>query len=657
MKPHSFKIRLTILFVFFTTMVYGQWSVHQVSSFLEIKSISMVNDSHGYATDGDAIFITSNGGQNWTAVTTPKDASSGHNTLSPLLVYFFNEQEGIVSCLNVLTSAAEIWRTKDSGNSWSRSYESPHLGSSFWSGGITTLFFLDSSNGYAAGSNELLLKTTDGGKNWSPCAPPIAGASFSTAFFLDINSGYVATDKKLFFTSNGGISWTQLWSATESFHFTDLHFFDTNTGVALLNGVVYDTHDGGVTWHKSLTADVKENRRFQQFTFVDAFTGYAIATESSNTLLFKTEDGGKHWESYLHFPYLTSISGMAIIGDSAWLGANGGRIAFTTNLAAATKPIAFYKGPSRLCQNEILILRNLARSGYLYEWWINGQLISREYDLSYQASTVGVYNIELKVIKGGTYASYTSEVQVDEIPVITKQPLLSAAEEVQCSTWNLNLLVNNLQQGVWYQVFDDQGVAIGEPKTPASYQNYLMFSTHAKEKDTEYVVKAWVENPCGRAETGASYIQKVIPKNFTLTAYAEVDTICAGQAARIVVPNTAKGVQYYLRAYGQMESSKEVAGTGGTIVLESLSVNPNSVRHFEVVAYNMCYQRVQQVSVVIHMLYLPQSPLVRITNKQTLFRAVTNTTENKWDFGPDAEPRYVLNRHHPEKCVNDFWVS
>ena len=93
-----------------------------------------------------------------------------------------------------------IMKTIDQGNSWTS------LSTGFF-GDLNSVFFLNDSLGFVAGSGSR--KTTDGGATWIPIFP--AGTSVMSIFFCTPDSGYAVTyGGYVVKTIDGGANWTTI---------------------------------------------------------------------------------------------------------------------------------------------------------------------------------------------------------------------------------------------------------------------------------------------------------------------------------------------------------------------------------------------------------------------------------------------------------------
>ena len=125
---------------------------------------------------------------------------------------------------------------------------------------ITSLTFLDDKTGFAVGHDATILKTEDGGENWSlkyieqRGENPLFGLQFSGATY-GVAVGAFSTVME---TKDGGETWAQrplIENGYDDFHLNDL-FKDAagNLYIPAEFGVVYKSKDGGRTFTAIQTA-------------------------------------------------------------------------------------------------------------------------------------------------------------------------------------------------------------------------------------------------------------------------------------------------------------------------------------------------------------------------------------------------------------------
>jgi photosystem II stability/assembly factor-like uncharacterized protein len=97
--------------------------------------------------------------------------------------------------------------------------------------------------------------------------------------------------------------------------YRDLIFTDDTTGYAISEGFVVKTTDGGKSWNAQA---LPVNAVVVKIQFTDKHTGYIITgiNNTYGTLLFKTVDGGAHWDT-IHLNLLGGMpSGMFFIDNN-----------------------------------------------------------------------------------------------------------------------------------------------------------------------------------------------------------------------------------------------------------------------------------------------------------------------------------------------------
>jgi photosystem II stability/assembly factor-like uncharacterized protein len=138
----------------------------------------MINNQDGYAwimstTGNDKCFLwkTTDGGNSWnditdTAMISPSGPINGYPG-----IYFINKNTGFLGGEN------SIYKTTDGGNTWFPVNISAPIDSIFFYGYyVNNVYFTDSIYGWATGSageRSFVMKTTDGGSNWSNCTPDV----------------------------------------------------------------------------------------------------------------------------------------------------------------------------------------------------------------------------------------------------------------------------------------------------------------------------------------------------------------------------------------------------------------------------------------------------------------------------------------------------
>ncbi len=255
-------------------------------------------------------------------------------------IFFINNDLGWA----VNGASAAIFKTTDGGLTWSEQLNETDLGGNYY---FRNVEFLDQNIGFIGTLNNLFLKTTDGGTNWttvnniSPNPQAICGletignstiygcgAYFTPAYiiksedsgntwqyidmsayanalveitFLTEDIGFAAgrsdSGAVILKTTNGGTSWTEIFNSNIIGEYvwklqildsdTDI-MFGAITSVAPNPGGLITTVNGGSTW---TTYNAPETD-IQAVGFIDQNTGWM---GGHNTGFYETTNGGQSW--------------------------------------------------------------------------------------------------------------------------------------------------------------------------------------------------------------------------------------------------------------------------------------------------------------------------------------------------------------------------
>lgn len=207
-------------------------------------------------------------------------------------VFFIDDNIGLA-----VGSDETIVKTTDGGSNWTKRSVTG-TGATF---DCSAVYFPSSSVGYVVGSQNsdgVVLKSTDGGDFWSSALVLIDANLIRDVFFIDDNIGWICGDsaKPVFKTTNGGGSWVE---TTDGFSVADknkiyygIHFVSSQIGwVVGDSGVIYKTTDGGTNWSAQTSGTANQ---LNDVYFADASNGWAVG--DSGTIL-KTTNGGTSWSS------------------------------------------------------------------------------------------------------------------------------------------------------------------------------------------------------------------------------------------------------------------------------------------------------------------------------------------------------------------------
>lgn len=196
--------------------------------------------------------------------------------------------------------------------------------------------FLNEQMGYVVGgkrySASILLKTMDGGQNWEEQATPEGvNVIFDVQVLNDRIAFACAYGNHIISTKDGGATWQDFqhprfeysWQPLRAVHFVNDTLGFVAGGSAYQAGVIFKTIDGGQHW---------DYQWFEQELRDIVFTTTEVGFACGYGILLKTINGGEDWElldvqgdyfTSLHFPsaevgYMVGNQGMI------WKTENGG---------------------------------------------------------------------------------------------------------------------------------------------------------------------------------------------------------------------------------------------------------------------------------------------------------------------------------------------
>jgi photosystem II stability/assembly factor-like uncharacterized protein len=207
-------------------------------------------------------------------------------------VWFTDAQHGWIVGGSFQIPGGLIGRTEDGGRSWR--FTSDPLGSSSGRVSVLAVRFFDAQRGFVATDNGAILSTTDGGENWARVSR-VRGKAVSDLFFLDDHRGWALGLAGVLRTDDGGQEWTPA-SADETgggFEGRAIQFLDDQHGwLAGMHATLMSTSDGGVTWSAAAPPLGSGAPDLWDLTFVDAEHGWVVGEEGT---ILATGDGGATW--------------------------------------------------------------------------------------------------------------------------------------------------------------------------------------------------------------------------------------------------------------------------------------------------------------------------------------------------------------------------
>ncbi|MFT5217772.1 MAG: photosystem II stability/assembly factor-like uncharacterized protein [Glaciecola sp.] len=174
-------------------------------------------------------------------------------------------------------------KTTNGGNSWFNlvsDEETP----------ITDVHFIDETNGYSTRWLYNVMKTNDGGINWSETINKYGSNGESEMQVLDENNiVLLGAYDSIYFTNNKGNSWvTKKFPYSGIYSLSQIHFINPQIGFASSVSDLYKTDDGANSWSFSLNTN---SERISFIYFVNDSIGFSMVKYR----LMKTKDQGNTW--------------------------------------------------------------------------------------------------------------------------------------------------------------------------------------------------------------------------------------------------------------------------------------------------------------------------------------------------------------------------
>jgi photosystem II stability/assembly factor-like uncharacterized protein len=223
---------------------------------------------------------------------------------------------------------------------------------------ISRIDMIDADNGWAiggaadSGGQDHVLRTADGGYNWTDVTPPEntvvdpAAGRIAKGAFWDADTAWATFySEDLLFppdvpvvwkTDDGGATWNpgeplDFSGWTGPYRVSDLFFININTGWVLAHKgddpnadriALYQTVNGGSTWER--VVDPAVNSEIQEcektgIVFTGPWVGWLTGDclgERTGVFLYQTYDGGKTWEE-AKLPSPATPAGMLTTADFA----------------------------------------------------------------------------------------------------------------------------------------------------------------------------------------------------------------------------------------------------------------------------------------------------------------------------------------------------
>ena len=239
----------------------------------ELNCGDYINENTGYACSYNLLIKTTNTGLNWFNAGIQDSVWNNSISIKPAL--------GVI-----VGGSGIVFTSADNGSNWIDNFPGKKGTQE-----ISSIKFLNKNYGFAAAGSQVL-KTTNGGLNWSILNTPAIHSELTSISLVDSNIIYVADGSDIgsdiIKSTNGGNNWVVQYPNIATHFLSSVYFINPDTGFYCGNNVLSKTTNGGINWNS-----YGINGFLNSISFVDNNTGFLIGGDYS----YKTVDGGNSWFS------------------------------------------------------------------------------------------------------------------------------------------------------------------------------------------------------------------------------------------------------------------------------------------------------------------------------------------------------------------------
>lgn len=230
----------TTLSLLLPISTFCQWTTVNVGTTGDLNTIAFAGNS--IFLGGQVFCKSTDGGAGWNTYPLLDDM---FNTIFGSELYdlhFFDEDTGLATGFILLGNSEVILRTTNGGLNWSF-VNVNNVGD--WPRLLNDIDFPTATTGYAVGSNGRILKSTDSGQTWSALTSGTT-RELRAVHFMNATTGIAAGDGIILKTTNGGNTWTTSNFPGQAFN--DIHFINPAEGAVIGGGGILKTVNGGDFW-------------------------------------------------------------------------------------------------------------------------------------------------------------------------------------------------------------------------------------------------------------------------------------------------------------------------------------------------------------------------------------------------------------------------
>lgn len=296
-----------------STDTASNWNIVMDGINAILQDMDFTSGTNGYIVGwAGNVWKTTTSGDSWTQITIP--GNPGTRNFNGC--HFFDDNNGIIVGGNKTNdSIRTILKTTDGGANWS--IVSDNLG--YW---LRAVHFADNSTGYAVGDAGTILKSIDAGSTWNSLTltGSIASRRYNDVYFMNASTGIAVggwesndSISTIIKTTDGGLNWTVVMDNLGSM-LNGVHFFNATQGYVVGNdGVIYYTNDAGSSWSLQ-TIPNNDSFGLNAVNFRDPYFGIAVG--SNGKLLWYVDENINLPVGNIQSPVtIINANSVSIVGD------------------------------------------------------------------------------------------------------------------------------------------------------------------------------------------------------------------------------------------------------------------------------------------------------------------------------------------------------
>jgi len=297
--------------------VNAEWRKLNTKTLSWLKTVHFADTDNGWiGGTGGTLLVTADGGRTWRQKT-----KFTEDTIRE--IHFFDKSTGwLLLERNVFTlgskSPSYLLKTTDGGENWTQvDFENKQRQR------ITNVFFAKSGFGLAAGETGALFGLEDDNYSWKKLLAPSSYLILDGVFSDNLRGTIVGGGGSIFFTEDAGASWNQAFvSGKSNSKLNSVYFADSKHGWTVgSSGKIYQTINGGKFWRGQRS---NTNENLNDVYFHNNANGWAIG---DNGTILKTTSGGNTWRS-VKLNSNSKLEKMIFNGNKGWIVGFGGTIIF-----------------------------------------------------------------------------------------------------------------------------------------------------------------------------------------------------------------------------------------------------------------------------------------------------------------------------------------